>query len=116
MVGGGNAPFSNDMYVCVGLFFSLIVCDGNFDILGVCLWLWNVRYDDGYEGIVNTDISAVVIQQQREACPEMRWEVMDVRSMDFPEGYFDVVMDKSLIDTVMCYQIGRASCGEDVGQ
>src|SRR3546814_10709500 len=82
----------------------------------VCLWVWNVRYDDGYEGIVNTDISAVVIQQQREACPEMRWEVMDVRSMDFPDGYFDVVMDKSLIDTVMCYQIGRASCGEDVGQ
>jgi 2-polyprenyl-3-methyl-5-hydroxy-6-metoxy-1,4-benzoquinol methylase len=55
MIGCGNAPLSEDMY------------------------------KEGYENILNVDISAVVIEQMRErnreSCPKMTYEVMDCTEM-----------------------------------
>lgn len=74
MIGCGNAPFSPDMYE-----------------------------KGGYHDIVNTDISKVVIKQQRETFPEQRWVVCDVTSMpEFKDDSFHAIIDKSLIDTLMC--------------
>ena len=32
----------------------------------------------------------------------MRYDVMDVRKMTYGDEYFDLVIDKSTIDTLMC--------------
>jgi ubiquinone/menaquinone biosynthesis C-methylase UbiE len=68
-------------------------------------------YDDGYTCIVNTDISAVVIEQMRERNRQrqgMLWEVDDVLAMKYDDESFDVVIDKSrpgspgTIDAILC--------------
>lgn len=64
-------------------------------------------YADGYHHIVNNDISAVVIDQMRHCQEEkgmvgMSYDVMDVRSMTYPNESFDLIIDKSTIDSLMC--------------
>lgn len=64
-------------------------------------------YSAGYHNIVNIDISGVVIEQMRREQEEkgfdkMQFEVMDVTKMDYPDESFDLVLDKSTIDTLMC--------------
>lgn len=62
-------------------------------------------YDDGYHNVYNIDISSVVIQQMTERNKErvgMKYEVMDVRDITYPDGYFDVAIDKSTIDALLC--------------
>jgi len=62
-------------------------------------------YDDGYHNIVNVDISPVVIEQMKDrnqAREGMSFLVMDVRSMNFPDNYFDLAIDKSTIDALLC--------------
>jgi SAM-dependent methyltransferase len=87
MVGAGNAPFSIDM--------SQI---------------------GGYKQIVNTDLSDVVIDQQKKMYPEQQWLVMDVRKMTFDSNIFPVVVDKSLIDTLMCYSDSKKCLGEMIDE
>lgn len=51
------------------------------------------------------DISPVVIQQMKErniGREEMKWEVMDVREMTYESGFFDIAIDKSTIDALLC--------------
>jgi len=75
MVGCGNALFSPEMYR-VG----------------------------GYTNLVNTDLSPVVISQMKERFPDMIWKEMDVLNMsEISDGAYKVVVDKSLIDTLLCY-------------
>ncbi|CAK0817407.1 unnamed protein product [Prorocentrum cordatum] len=64
-------------------------------------------YDDGYRNITSIDNSQVVVQQmiarqQQTARPELQWLCMDVLEMSFPDSSFDLVIDKSLLDTLMC--------------
>lgn len=62
-------------------------------------------YDDGYENVYNIDISSVCIQQMSERNKErvkMQYEVMDVCDMKYPNGHFDVAIDKSTIDALLC--------------
>eukprot|EP00347_Sterkiella_histriomuscorum_P015715 403355957 len=63
-------------------------------------------YDKGYHQIYNIDISPVVIEQmaKRNAIqrPELQWEVMDVRDLKYQTHTFDLIIDKSTIDALLC--------------
>lgn len=63
-------------------------------------------YDDGYTTIFNVDISDVVIEtmieRNQKARPFMEWTVMDALDLDLSEKTFDVVLDKSTLDAVLC--------------
>lgn len=90
-------------------------------------------WKDGYKNQVNIDISGVVIDQMIErteaailsstpeqspaddlqeqvqtphpkgAHPTMTFEVMDSTNLEFQDESFDAVIDKGLIDTLLCY-------------
>lgn len=34
--------------------------------------------------------------------PEMKWEVMDVRDLNYENEFFDLIVDKSTIDALLC--------------
>jgi ubiquinone/menaquinone biosynthesis C-methylase UbiE len=75
ILGCGNARFSEDMY------------------------------DDGFHHIYNIDISSVCIKQMRERNSHrtgMSYEVMDVCEMAYPSEFFDIAIDKSTIDALLC--------------
>lgn len=62
-------------------------------------------YDDGYPHIYNIDISSVVIEQMTERNKHrthMKYEVMDVCDIKYPDAYFDIAIDKSTIDALLC--------------
>lgn len=62
-------------------------------------------YDDGYHHIFNIDISSVVIEQMQSRNKdrlEMKYEIMDVCDIKYPDEYFDVAIDKSTIDAILC--------------
>jgi ubiquinone/menaquinone biosynthesis C-methylase UbiE len=61
--------------------------------------------------INNIDISRNVIQNMKERCKEMEsrmnWEIMDVRDIKYSQGYFDIVIDKCTLDTILCGKDGH---------
>lgn len=64
-------------------------------------------YEAGYENIINNDISPVVIKQMTKVKEEkgyhkMKYEIMDVRKMSYGDESFDMVIDKSTIDALLC--------------
>lgn len=64
-------------------------------------------YDNGYRDIVNIDISSVVIDQMKQRSaknrPELVYQVADCTEMvDFEDNSFDIVIDKSTIDAILC--------------
>ena len=63
-------------------------------------------YDDGYKSIWNMDISSICIQQMvernKELRPEQKWDVMDVRDLKYQSEMFDLIIDKSTIDALLC--------------
>ena len=64
-------------------------------------------YADGYHNITGNDISAIVIEEMRQSqkdkgMEKMRYDVMDVRNMEYKDKSFDLVIDKSTIDSLMC--------------
>ncbi|WCJ20817.1 S-adenosyl-L-methionine-dependent methyltransferases superfamily protein [Euphorbia peplus] len=62
--------------------------------------------NDGYEDVVNVDISSVVIeamQKKYSNTPQLKYIQMDVRDMSaFQKGSFDAVIDKGTIDSLLC--------------
>ena len=52
------------------------------------------------------DISSVVIKQMWKRNiikrPSMKWETMDCRDIKYPNEVFDVIIDKSTIDALLC--------------
>ncbi|XP_031256348.1 EEF1A lysine methyltransferase 4 [Pistacia vera] len=63
--------------------------------------------DDGYEDVVNIDISTVVIEAMQrkysDHLPQLKYFQMDVRQMDdFQTGSFDAVIDKGTLDSILC--------------
>ena len=40
--------------------------------------------------------------RNRKHRPEMKWEVMDVRELKYQDEFFDLVVDKSTIDALLC--------------
>mmetsp|Transcript_17448 Transcript_17448/g.22095 ORF Transcript_17448/g.22095 Transcript_17448/m.22095 type:complete len:80 (+) Transcript_17448:321-560(+) len=63
-------------------------------------------YDLGYREIYNVDISAPCIDsmanRNRDSRPSLIWQVMSCTSFDYPDGFFDIVIDKSTIDCLVC--------------
>eukprot|EP00931_Biecheleriopsis_adriatica_P022092 TRINITY_DN14297_c0_g1_i1.p1 TRINITY_DN14297_c0_g1~~TRINITY_DN14297_c0_g1_i1.p1 ORF type:complete len:251 (+),score=51.40 TRINITY_DN14297_c0_g1_i1:78-755(+) len=63
-------------------------------------------YDSGYKDITNIDNSEVCIQQMSERNktkrPSLKWLEMDATNMGLSESSFDVVIDKSVLDTFAC--------------
>ena len=81
VVGCGNAPFS-----------ASVVDEG------------------GYKNSIHVDYSEVVIGQQHDRFPHIDWRIADCLNMpEFEDSSFDYVLDKSLIDTMMCYDDGSAT-------
>ena len=75
VIGCGNAKFSEDLY------------------------------DAGYHNIWNIDISKVVIKQMKVRNVHrkgMKYEVMDCCRLKYPDNFFDVAIDKSTIDALLC--------------
>ncbi|GAB4859031.1 hypothetical protein Ancab_010499 [Ancistrocladus abbreviatus] len=79
--------------------------------------------DDGYEDVVNIDISYVVIEAMRKKyCnrPQLKYIKMDVRDMStFQTGSFDAVIDKGTLDSLLCgnnSQQDAAMMLEEVGR
>lgn len=87
MVGCGNAPFSPD-----------------------------IMYKGGHKNIINIDISDIVIEQQKSLFPEQQWLVMDVLNLDFEPNKFMIVIDKSLIDTLLCYSDSGKCCSKMIDE
>ncbi|CAN8254080.1 unnamed protein product [Cochlearia groenlandica] len=62
--------------------------------------------NDGYEDIVNVDISSVAIEMMRRkySCvPQLKYMQMDVRDMSyFADDSFDTIIDKGTLDSLMC--------------
>ncbi len=62
-------------------------------------------YDDGYQNVYNIDISSVVItnmSERNKSRDKMKYEIMDVCDIKYPDGYFDAAIDKSTIDALLC--------------
>jgi len=62
-------------------------------------------YDEGFRRIVNIETSSVVIGQmasRNAGRAGMEWHVMDATNMTFERGGFDLVVDRSVLDTFAC--------------
>lgn len=64
-------------------------------------------YHDGFRCITNIDFSPVVIDKmaiKHKKCSEMKWLVMDILDMKFPNEAFDVILEKGTIDALMVHE------------
>ena len=59
-------------------------------------------FDEGYKNIWNMDISETCIQEMMQKRPDMKWEVMDARELGYESQMFDLIIDKSTIDALLC--------------
>ena len=63
-------------------------------------------YDVGYKDITNIDFSPICIEQMQNkykaTYPEMHFLEMDACDMTFENSYFDFIIDKGLIDSILC--------------
>jgi ubiquinone/menaquinone biosynthesis C-methylase UbiE len=42
------------------------------------------------------------MSERNQTRSEMKYEVMDVRDIKYPDNFFDVALDKSTIDALLC--------------
>ncbi|GAV81625.1 Methyltransf_11 domain-containing protein [Cephalotus follicularis] len=75
---------------------------------------------DGYEHIMNIDISSVAIDMMRrkyEYIPQLKYMQMDVRDMSFfPDESFGSVIDKGTLDSLMCGTDAPFSAAQMLGE
>lgn len=58
----------------------------------------------GYTDVTSIDFSPACIAAMRARyarCPGLRWAVMDIRTLAFPDAAFDVVLEKGTLDVLM---------------
>ncbi|NWQ62975.1 EFMT4 methyltransferase, partial [Neopipo cinnamomea] len=59
----------------------------------------------GYTNVTSIDFSPACIAAMRarcaRCCPGLRWAVMDIRALAFPDASFDVVLEKGTLDVLM---------------
>uniref|UniRef100_A0A8C3KDI7 EEF1A lysine methyltransferase 4 n=1 Tax=Calidris pygmaea TaxID=425635 RepID=A0A8C3KDI7_9CHAR len=61
-------------------------------------------HERGYPDVTSVDFSPACIAAMRARyarCPRLRWAVMDVRALAFPDAAFDVVLEKGTLDVFM---------------
>lgn len=61
-------------------------------------------YQLGYTDVTSIDFSPACIAAMRARyahCPGLRWAVMDIRALAFPDASFDVVLEKGTLDVLM---------------
>ncbi|XP_031396491.1 EEF1A lysine methyltransferase 4 isoform X2 [Punica granatum] len=72
--------------------------------------------EDGYEEVINIDVSSVVIEAMRKKysdCPQLKYMKMDVRDMHaFQSGCFDAVLDKGTLDSLLCGSNSRQNAAK----
>jgi len=76
-------------------------------MLFILIGLSEDMYEDGYENIVNIDISYTVVKYMEEKikarCPKMIYKQMDVLDMsEIKQGEFNIVLDKGTLDAILC--------------
>ncbi|XP_022864779.1 methyltransferase-like protein 13 [Olea europaea var. sylvestris] len=75
---------------------------------------------DGFEDIVNIDISSVAIDMMRkkyENIPQLKYMQMDVKDMSFfPDESFDSVIDKGTLDSLMCGTSAPINAAQMLGE
>eukprot|EP00002_Diphylleia_rotans_P026108 TRINITY_DN5195_c0_g1_i1.p1 TRINITY_DN5195_c0_g1~~TRINITY_DN5195_c0_g1_i1.p1 ORF type:complete len:203 (-),score=47.31 TRINITY_DN5195_c0_g1_i1:36-644(-) len=62
-------------------------------------------FDAGFQNITNIDISGVVVKAMTEKYADrggMTYAIMNVMSLHFSDGKFDVVLDKATLDSLLC--------------
>jgi RAT1-interacting protein len=58
-----------------------------------------------FRTVVNIDIAAVVIEKMASEYSKLanvKWLVMDLADLQFPDGSFDAVLDKGTLDALFC--------------
>ncbi|NXG65780.1 EFMT4 methyltransferase, partial [Hemiprocne comata] len=58
----------------------------------------------GYTDVTSIDFSPACIAAMRARyahCPGLRWAVMDIRALAFPDATFDLVLEKGTLDVLM---------------
>ncbi|KAM7472549.1 hypothetical protein LguiA_010732 [Lonicera macranthoides] len=75
---------------------------------------------DGYEDIMNVDISSVatnLMRRKYEHVPQLKYMQMDVRDMSFfPDESFDSIIDKGTLDSLMCGTDAPISSAQMLGE
>ncbi|OIV99672.1 hypothetical protein TanjilG_17482 [Lupinus angustifolius] len=75
---------------------------------------------DGYQDIMNVDISSVAIQMMTDKyhhIPQLKYMQMDVRDMSFfADDSFDAVIDKGTLDSLMCGTDAPISAAQMLGE
>ena len=74
--------------------------------------------NEGYTRITNCDISKVLIEDMNANYRDsnMKWHLKDVRNMDYPSGSFDAVIEKGLLDSILCGDRSRIMAQRMLGQ
>ena len=74
----------------------------------------------GYENISNVDLCTAVIEhmnQHKGASSSMEFAVMDARQLDgVPDGCFDLIVDKGLMDALLCSETNATDVGRMVDE
>nr|CCA16443.1 putative methyltransferase [Albugo laibachii Nc14] len=62
--------------------------------------------NDGYQKIVNIDISSVVTEQMskkyEDRAESLQWLKMDICNLEFSDESYDTVVDKGTMDSILC--------------
>lgn len=55
-------------------------------------------YEEGYTQMSSMDYSPEAIEEMKIKYPQLKWSVMDVRKMEYPDASIDSIVDKGTLD------------------